>query len=85
MSETQHDSRYSWVRLGISLALAMVGSIGMWAAIIVLPAMQADFGISRAAASLPFTLTMTGFAFGNFYLGPVRTAGGSLRFWPWRR
>ncbi|MEM9426134.1 MAG: MFS transporter [Pseudomonadota bacterium] len=69
MTATQHDSRYSWARLGISLAISVVGSIGMWAVIVVLPAMQADFGISRAAATIPYTFCMAGFALGNFLLG----------------
>lgn len=69
MITTQHDSPYSWARLAISLALSVVGSIGMWAVIVVLPAMQADFGISRAAAALPYTVCMAGFALGNFVLG----------------
>ncbi|NNE79483.1 MAG: MFS transporter [Silicimonas sp.] len=69
MEQTLHDSRYSWIRLAISLGLSIVGSIGMWAAIVVLPAMQDDFGVTRAAASLPYTVTMVGFAVGNFLLG----------------
>ena len=69
METTQHDSRYSWARLAISLGLSVVGSIGMWAVIVVLPAMQADFGISRAAATLPYTVCMAGFALGNLMLG----------------
>ena len=69
MQATQHDSRYSWIRLIISLAVSVVGSIGMWAVIVVLPAMQEDFGISRAAATIPYTVCMAGFAVGNFLLG----------------
>ncbi|MGR3511567.1 MAG: MFS transporter [Paracoccaceae bacterium] len=69
METTQHDSGYSWARLAISLALSVVGSIGMWAVIVVLPAMQADFGISRAGATVPYIFCMVGFAFGNFILG----------------
>lgn len=69
METSQHDSAYSWTRLGISLALALVGNIGMWAVIVVLPQMQAEFGVTRAAASLPYTVTMAGFAAGNFILG----------------
>ncbi|MEM7753732.1 MAG: MFS transporter, partial [Pseudomonadota bacterium] len=42
---------------------------GMWAVIVVLPAMQTDFGISRAAATVPYIFCMTGFAAGNFLLG----------------
>lgn len=69
MEITQHDSPYSWARLAISLALSIVGSIGIWAPIVVLADMQADFGGTRAAASFPYTLTMVGFAAGNLLLG----------------
>ena len=69
MEDTQHDSRYSWIRLFISLAVSVVGSIGMWAVIVVLPAMESDFGVSRAVATLPYIFCMTGFALGNFLLG----------------
>ena len=63
------DSRYSWVRLGITLLIATVGNVGMWAIIVIMPAVQAEFGIDRAGASLPYTMTMVGFALGNFLIG----------------
>ncbi len=66
---TQHDSRYSWFRLGVSLLIATVGNVGMWAAIVVLPAVQAEFATDRADASLPYTATMAGFALGNLLIG----------------
>ncbi|MEQ9257833.1 MAG: MFS transporter [Roseovarius sp.] len=65
------DSRYAWIRLAISLAIATVGNVGMWAIIIVMPAMQAEFGVERADASLPYTFTMIGFALGNFLVGRI--------------
>ena len=34
-----------------------------------MPAVEAEFGTSRAASSMPYTLTMIGFAVGNFLLG----------------
>ncbi|TIT29866.1 MAG: MFS transporter, partial [Mesorhizobium sp.] len=34
-----------------------------------LPAMQAEFGVDRAAASMPYTATMVGFAVGNVAIG----------------
>ena len=34
-----------------------------------LPAVQAEFGVDRAAASLPYTLTMIGFALGGIVMG----------------
>jgi len=64
-----HDSRYSWIRLGITLMIATVGNVGMWAIIVIMPAVQSEFGTDRAEASLPYTMTMVGFALGNFLIG----------------
>ena len=69
MEDTQHDSAYSWTRLAISLTLAVVGNVGMWAVVVVLPAMQTEFGIDRAEATLPYIATMLGFAGGNVLFG----------------
>ena len=33
---TIQDSRYSWLRLAVSLALSTIGGIGLWAGIVVL-------------------------------------------------
>ena len=63
------DSRYSWVRLLITLAISTVGNVGMWAIIVVMPAVQAEFGVERGAASLPYAATMLGFALGNLLIG----------------
>lgn len=65
------DSRYSWLRLAYTLAIAMVGNVGMWAIIVIMPAVQSDFAIARADASLPYTLTMVGFALGSLFIGRV--------------
>lgn len=63
------DSRAAWARLGISLLIGVVGNVGMWAIILILPAVQAEFGVDRAGASLPYTVTMAGFALGNYLIG----------------
>src|SRR5690349_7592644 len=55
----------------VALALGTVGSVGMWSFVVALPAVQADFGITRAEASLPFTLTMCGFGIGGVVMGRV--------------
>ncbi|MCK7612759.1 MFS transporter [Roseibium sediminicola] len=65
------DGPYAWFRLAISILLSTLGGAGMWAVVVVLPAVQADFGIDRAGASLPYTATMLGFAAGNYLLGRV--------------
>ena len=74
-----HDSTYSWVRLAITLGLAMVGNVGMWAIIVVMPAVEAEFGTTRAGAALPYTLCMAGFAAGNFVMGRVVDRWGAPR------
>ena len=71
MSHPIHDSRYSWLRLLITLAIATVANVGMWAVIVVMPAVEAEFGAGRAEASMPYTLAMIGFALGNMWLGQV--------------
>ena len=53
------DSSYAWMRLAVALALGTIGSVGMWSFVVALPAVQADFGVARAEASLPYTLTMS--------------------------
>jgi len=63
------DSRYSWVRLGLTLFVATVINAGMWAIIVIMPAIEAEYGGTRAMVSLPYTLTMVGFAFGNYVIG----------------
>lgn len=65
------DSRYSWVRLGLSLLIGLIGNVGMWVVIMVMPAIQAEFGLDRAEASYPYILTMVGFALGNFLIGQM--------------
>ena len=69
MNSNLHDSRYSWFRLGISLLIATIGNVGMWAIVVIMPAVQAEFSVSRADVSLPYTTTMVGFALGNFLIG----------------
>ncbi|MEM9638232.1 MAG: MFS transporter [Pseudomonadota bacterium] len=63
------DSTYSWIRLVLTLAIAMVANVGMWAIIVIMPAVEAEFSAGRAEASMPYTLTMIGFALGNFAIG----------------
>ncbi|MCV2889521.1 MFS transporter [Ruegeria aquimaris] len=79
MTHPVHDSAYSWFRLAITLAIAAVSSAGMWAVIVVMPAIEAQFGTGRAASSMPYTLTMIGFAFGNMWLGRLVDRMGVTR------
>ena len=63
------DSAYAWRRLAVSLVMATVGGIGLWSSVVVLPAVEAEFGVDRGGASLPYTATMIGFAIGGVAMG----------------
>jgi MFS family permease len=63
------DSPAAWRRLALAVVLGAVGSVGMWSVPVALPAIEADFGIARGAASLPFTLAMLGFGLGGVVTG----------------
>ena len=65
------DSRAAWLRLAVAVLLSTVGGVGMWSFMVALPAIQADFGIGRGEASLPFTLAMVGFAGGGVLMGKL--------------
>lgn len=68
-ADTPVDGRYAWTRLLISLTLSTIGGIGLWSVVVTLPAIEAEFGISRGEASLPYTLTLLGFATGGIIMG----------------
>ena len=70
-SDSIHDSAYSWLRLLVTVLIATVANVGIWAVVVVMPAIEAEFGADRASASLPYTLTMIGFALGNLVIGRI--------------
>mgnify|MGYP001819021517 CR=1 FL=1 len=63
------DSLYSWKRLAVTLFAATIANVGMWAIVVIMPAVQQEFGIDRADTALPYTLLMIGFAVGNLVIG----------------
>jgi MFS family permease len=63
------ESAYAWTRLFAALLLSAIGGVGMWSVIVALPAVQAEFGVARSAASLPYTMTMICFGFGGIAMG----------------
>jgi MFS family permease len=65
------DSGQAWVRLALALVIGSIGSVGMWSVVVVLPVVQAEFGATRGAVSLAFTLTMLGFGLGGVATGKV--------------
>jgi MFS family permease len=65
------DSRQAWVRLALALLIGSIGSVGMWSVVVVLPVVQPEFGATRGAVSLAFTLTMLGFGLGGVLTGKI--------------
>ena len=63
------DSRYASFRLGIAVLIMTLGASGMYVIPVVLPAVQAEFGVARADASLPYSLLMIGFGVGGLLMG----------------
>lgn len=72
------ESAYAWTRLVVSLLLMTIGGVGMYGAAVVLPAMQADFGVARGDASLAYTLTLIGFGIGGILMGRLADRYGVM-------
>ena len=70
------ESSYAWTRLWTALLAGAIGSVGMWSVVVILPAVQADFGVLRADATLPYTLTMLGFGIGGVVMGKLADKHG---------
>ena len=63
------ESSYAWLRLAVAMTISTLGGVGMWSVMVALPALQTEFGVTRADASLPFTMVMFGFAGGGVLMG----------------
>jgi MFS family permease len=72
------DSPKAWLRLVTAMMFSTVGAVGMWSVVVALPAIQAEFGVDRAAASLPYTMVMLGFAGGGVVAGRLADRFGIM-------
>src|SRR2546427_12592432 len=72
------ESLYACVRLGAALLPMTIGGAAMYGVVVALPALQAEFGVSRADASLPYTLTMVGFGVGGILMGRLADRFGVI-------
>ena len=63
------DSGAAWRRLAAALALATIGGVGLWSSVVVLPTIEAEFGVDRSGAAIPYTATMVAFALGGALMG----------------
>ncbi|HBS40409.1 MAG TPA: MFS transporter [Rhodobacteraceae bacterium] len=63
------DTAYSWQRLLVALVIGLVANAGMWAVVVIMPTVEAEFALTRAETSLPYMLSMLGYGLGNFIIG----------------
>src|SRR5712691_701200 len=77
-SRGEAESLYACVRLGAALLLMTIGGAAMYGVVVALPALQAEFGVARAGASLPYTLTMIGFGVGGILMGRLSDRFGVM-------
>ena len=72
------EAAYAWTRLVMALLLSTVGGVGMWSVVVALPLVQAEFGVARADASLPYTLTMIGYGLSGILMGRLSDRFGIM-------
>ena len=72
------ESPYAWLRLFASLAIMTISGVGMYAVSVALPAVQAEFGVTRSYASLPYAATMIGFGLGGIFMGRLSDRFGVI-------
>mgnify|MGYP001564687904 FL=1 len=70
------DSRQALLRLLATLGLVVLGNSSMYVVSVVLPAVQAEFGVGRASASLPYTLMMVCLGLGGLVTGRLADRHG---------
>lgn len=73
------DSRYAAWRLLTTVLLVTLGNSSMYVVAVVLPAVQQEFNVSRADASLPYTLMMICLGVGGVWTGKMADRHGITR------
>ncbi len=71
MSSYAPESPYAWLRLVMALVVVTIACVGNWSIVVALPTVQQEFGVARAAASLPYTIGMIGFGLGGVLMGRI--------------
>ncbi|PVE42939.1 MFS transporter [Limnohabitans planktonicus] len=72
------DSRQAAWRLLVTLGLVVLGNSSMYIVSVVLPQVQAEFGVGRADASLPYTLMMISLGLGGLLTGRMADRHGLM-------
>ncbi|MDC3140931.1 MFS transporter [Alphaproteobacteria bacterium] len=70
-SNIEYDSLKSWIRLILLFTIGVMGTVGMWSVVVVMPVIEKEFNIDRGHASLLYATTMVGFGLGNFLIGKI--------------
>ena len=52
ITSIEQDSLKSWLRLILLFTIGVVGTVGMWSVVVVMPAIETEFNIDRGKASL---------------------------------
>ena len=63
------DGKQAWLRLIIIFTMSVIGTAGMWSVVIIMPNIQNEFGLDRAASTYPYVATMFGYGIGNVIIG----------------
>ena len=74
----EDGSTYAWARLAVALVVMTISGASMYVVVVVLPTVQAEFGVARADASLPYTLTTIGFGIGGLFMGRLADRFGVM-------
>jgi MFS family permease len=76
--QQQTDSPYAAARLVATLLLMTLGASGMYVVPVVLPAVQAEFQVARADASIPYSMLLIGFGVGGLLMGRLADRFGVM-------
>jgi MFS family permease len=76
--KSEAESPYAWLRLVAALGIMTIGGSGMYGIAVALAPVQAEFGVTRGDASLPYTLTMLGFGIGGILMGRLADRFGVM-------
>ena len=70
------DSPEAFWRLMATIAIMTIGASAMYVVPVILPTVQAEFGVPRADASTPYALLMIGYGIGGFLMGRLADRRG---------
>ena len=72
------DGGYAWLRLFASVLISTIGGVGLWSITVVLPTLQADFGVTRADISFAYTAATMGAVVGGPIMGRLSDRFGII-------